>query len=98
MWGSVGIGAGVNPEDPHPTRDLPRSSGSDKTSDPIEAFREPDNRIKLLLAIGVLSLLNLLLVAFVLMQVRDTHEIVEVEGQRCIVIDEDEAAALYCRR
>jgi hypothetical protein len=79
----------MTPEDPATTQSL---------DSPVTALREPDNLVKLLLAVAVLGLLNLILVALVLMTVRDTHDIVEVEGQRCILVEEEDVAALYCRR
>jgi hypothetical protein len=79
----------MTPEDPATTQSL---------DSPVTTLREPDNLVKLLLAVAVLGLLNLILVALVLMTVRDTHDIVEVEGQRCILVEEEDVAALYCRR
>jgi hypothetical protein len=72
----------------------------DRAKDPVEAFREPERRIWLLLGIALLSLLNLILLIALLATVTDDlqDQVVEVEGQRCLVVEEDDANVLYCQR
>lgn len=81
---------------PHPD---PARSGRD-IPDPVETFRDPDNRVKLLLFTAAVALLNLLLLLALAVEVRSdvADEVMDVEGERCLLVEEEEANALYCRR
>jgi hypothetical protein len=69
-----------------------------RTPDPVAAVRDPDNRAKLLLAIGVLTLLNFLLLIAVLANVTDRHDQVVVDGTPCIVTERDGEGVLFCQQ
>lgn len=86
-------------EHPQAPRTGPGRSGPD-IPDPVETFRQPDNRIKLLLFIAAVAVLNLLLLLAVVVEVRSDRadEVMDVEGDRCLLVEEEEANALYCRR
>jgi hypothetical protein len=68
------------------------------TPDPVAAVRDPDNRAKLLLGIGVLTLLNFLLLIVVLANVMDRHDQVMVDGTPCIITERDGEGVLFCQQ
>lgn len=92
-------------EDVEATRPMHRpeaDTGGDTVdlTDPVGTLREPDNRIRLLLAIAVVTLLNLLLLITLLVRTDEglADRVIDVEGQRCLLVEEPDANALYCRR
>lgn len=68
--------------------------------DAVAPFREQDNRIKLLLAIAALTVLNLILLVALLATVNGgpTREEVAVDGVPCIVVEGESGNVLYCQR
>jgi hypothetical protein len=67
--------------------------------DPVEAAKNPDNRAKLLLGIAAVTLLNLILLLVVLANVLgDDFEHVVVEGENCVIGEQDGENVLYCAR
>lgn len=66
--------------------------------DPVAAVKDPDNRAKLLLAIGAMTLLNFLLLLGVLASVADRHDQVMVDGTPCIIDVRDGEGVLFCQR
>lgn len=66
--------------------------------DPVAAVKDPDNRAKLLLAVGLLTLLNFLLLLGVLASVMDDNDQVVVDGTPCIIDERDGEAVLFCQR
>jgi hypothetical protein len=69
--------------------------------DPVAAVKDPDGRAKLLLAIGIGVLLNLILLVAVLVNVTGdgVGETVVVDGVPCIVAEHDgNESALFCQR
>ena len=66
--------------------------------DPVAAVKDPDNRAKLLLGIGVMTLLNFLLLLGVLASVADRHDQVMVDGTPCIIDERDGEGVLFCQR
>jgi hypothetical protein len=67
--------------------------------DPVEAVKNPDNRAKLLLGIAAVTLLNLILLLVVLANVLgDDFEQVVVEGENCVIGEQDGENVLYCAR
>ena len=66
--------------------------------DPVEAVKDPDNRAKLLLAIGVLSLLNFLLLLGVLASLSGGPDQIMVDGRPCIVDERDGEGVLFCQQ
>ena len=66
--------------------------------DPVAAVKDPDNRAKLLLGIGLLTLLNFLLLLGVLASVADDHDQVVIDGTPCIIDERDGEAVLFCQR
>jgi hypothetical protein len=68
------------------------------TPDPVAAVKDPDNRAKLLLAIGVLTLLNFLLLIGVLATVADRHDQIMVDGTACIIGERDGEGVLFCEQ
>ena len=69
-----------------------------RSADPIAAVKDPDNRAKLLLAIGLLTLLNFLLLLGVLASVMDRNDQVLVDGTPCIIDERDGEGVLFCQR
>ena len=74
------------------------TSGHRSTPDPIAAVKDPDNRAKLLLGIGLLTLLNFLLLLGVLASVMDRHDQVLVDGTPCIIDEREGEGVLFCQR
>lgn len=66
--------------------------------DPVAAVKDPDNRAKLLLGIGLLTLLNFLLLLGVLASVMNDNDQVIVDGTPCIIDERDGEAVLFCQR
>ena len=66
--------------------------------DPVAAVKDPDNRAKLLLGIGLLTLLNFLLLLGVLASVMDDTDQVLVDGTPCIIDERDGEGVLFCQR
>lgn len=80
-------------------RDLPPSGTHRPSRDPVEVVKSPDNRAKLLLGIAALSLLNLLLLAFLLSQVLGgPGEEVVIDGEPCLIAEHEGENRLYCAR
>jgi hypothetical protein len=73
-------------------------AGNRSTPDPVAAVRDPDNRAKLLLGIGALTLLNFLLLIVVLTNVMDRHDQVMVDGTPCIITERDGEGVLFCQQ
>jgi hypothetical protein len=65
---------------------------------PVAVVKDPDNRAKLLLAIGVLTLLNFLLLLGVLASVTDRHDQVMVDGTACIIGEREGEGVLFCQQ
>lgn len=71
-----------------------------RRADPVETFRQPDNRIKLHLFTAAMTLLNLLLLITLLVQHSETlaDQVITVDGQRCLVVEQDAEDQLFCQR
>jgi hypothetical protein len=68
-------------------------------TDPVEVVKDPDNRAKLLLVIAAATLLNLILLVAVLASVMgDDFQQVVVDGEQCVIGEQDGENILYCQR